>query len=814
MQCWYSLFLQRSARSIAWLAILVVFTISFLALIGWFLNIALLMSVRPQWISMSVITAACLILAGAQLVPLQVNPSGLRRFMVLQTPAVLVSLAGLLTMALYCFALVTGQDPSFGFAPFLSPFWVPENRLALLTAFNFLLSGIALALLANGSRRAANIAHILILPGAITSYLVLITYLLGVQAWHGLLDVPMALNTDLAFCALIVAIFCVRPDTWLMTVLTSDQAGGIMARRLLPALLLIPLLIGWLRLYGERSGAFVSGVGVALVAVVYTFCLLSLVLVTAASLNRANSKRRRVETALLESDVRFKAFMDNSPAIAWAKDEDGRYVYLSKACENRFGIRLERCRGKTDFDLWPQVIAEKFRKNDLEVLTSGQIIEVIEENVDPDGRRCYWWNFKFPFPDAAGERYVGGVGVDITERLRAEEALGESEERFRLAFENANIGMALVGTDGRYLRVNNALSRMFGYSREEMEKMGVRDLTYPDDLQLSKDFRMKTLRGETGNAQFEKRKVHRNGIIVWVHISSSLVSDSQGKPLYFISHVQDITARKRGEDALRRAGEELEQRVIERTEDLRLAVAQLQEEVTERQQAERALRESEQRLRYLTSQILTAQEKERKRLAMELHEGLGQSMTALKIYLRAIQRRLPSEAGGIEEDFYGARNLLGEMIEEVRHISRGLSPALLETLGFTAAIKHLLDEFGKYQEVTIKTDTDDIQNLFSPQTETNLFRVFQEAFNNITKHAQATQVSVTIKRQDGNVNFLIKDNGIGFDREQIAHAGIADKGMGLGAMDERLRMIGAHLNIVSQTGMGTEISFSIPIDAK
>jgi signal transduction histidine kinase len=272
----------------------------------------------------------------------------------------------------------------------------------------------------------------------------------------------------------------------------------------------------------------------------------------------------------------------------------------------------------------------------------------------------------------------------------------------------------------------------------------------------------------------------------------------------------DITERQRAEEALRRAHDELEQRVEERTEELRLAVAHLQAEVTERQRAEQVVRESEQRLRYLASQILNAQEQERKRIAMELHEGLGQYLTALKMYLRAIQKNLPTEAVEIREDFVASQNLLREMIEEVRRISRGLSPALLENLGLNAALQYLLDEFGKHQEVTLKADIDDIQNLFSPQTEVNLFRIFQESFNNITKHAQATQVSVTIKRQNGRVNFFIKDNGVGSDLEQITHTKITDKGMGLPAMEERLRMIGVQLNILSQKGNGTEISFSIP----
>ena len=424
---------------------------------------------------------------------------------------------------------------------------------------------------------------------------------------------------------------------------------------------------------------------------------------------------------------------------------------------------------------------------------------------------------------AHGETYLNQEGQplrmrgtlqDITELKQATESLRESEELVRQAFENANIGMALVGIDGRYLRVNHSMSEMFGYSRAELEKMAVSDFLYPADLHVSKDFRSQSLSGKISSAKFEIRKIHRNGTIVWIHVASTLMRDSQGKPLYFVSHVQDITARKRAEEGLRRAHEELEQRVKERTEELRLTVTQLQEEATERQKAGEALRESEQRLRHLASQILTAQEKERKRVAMELHEGLGQSMSALKMYLRTIQQHLPGDGGRVKQEFEEVQNLLIEMIEEARRLSQGLSPVLLENLGLTAALKHLLDELSKYQEVSITANIDDIRNLFSPQTEINLFRVFQESLHNIAKHAQATQVSVIIKRQNGRVNFLIKDNGVGFDPQQIPAKEIAGRGMGLAAMKERLGMIGAHLNIASRMGEGTEISFSIQCDAQ
>ena len=133
------------------------------------------------------------------------------------------------------------------------------------------------------------------------------------------------------------------------------------------------------------------------------------------------TERKRMEEALRDTQARFLSFMDNSPAIAWMKDEQGRHVYLSRTYEERFGVKLDAWRGKTDFEVWPREIAEKFRAADVEVVNSGKTIQVVEETKNPDGTPCYWNNFKFLFKDASGRRFVGGIGVDITERKRTEE---------------------------------------------------------------------------------------------------------------------------------------------------------------------------------------------------------------------------------------------------------------------------------------------------------------------------------------------------------------------------------------------------------
>ena len=144
------------------------------------------------------------------------------------------------------------------------------------------------------------------------------------------------------------------------------------------------------------------------------------------------------------ADERFRAFTENLPGIAWIKDAHGRYVYLSRAFEQRFGVQAADWVDKTDAELWPAEVAAEvaaeFRRNDLAVLDSGEVLRVVEKAIDSAGETSYWLNSKFPFANAAGEQFVGGVGIDITARIEAEEALREREEKFRfLAEENERL---------------------------------------------------------------------------------------------------------------------------------------------------------------------------------------------------------------------------------------------------------------------------------------------------------------------------------------------------------------------------------------
>lgn len=225
---------------------------------------------------------------------------------------------GLITVASYLFELRTGHAWSVAHAPFLKLFLTPPGRMAIITAALFSLFGVVVILLSRGSRRAADISHAIIIPIAAMSYLVLVGHIFNVPALYDWLGLPIALNSDIAFCALCLAALSARPNTWLTSAFSGSEAGSTMARQLLPALLIIPLLIGWLRLYGERSGISNPEVVTAVAAVTYTACLLWLVWLSARSVNRTDGVRRAVEEDLRKSEERLRSAVTD---LEIARDE-------------------------------------------------------------------------------------------------------------------------------------------------------------------------------------------------------------------------------------------------------------------------------------------------------------------------------------------------------------------------------------------------------------------------------------------------------------------------------------------------------------
>jgi PAS domain S-box-containing protein len=410
-----------------------------------------------------------------------------------------------------------------------------------------------------------------------------------------------------------------------------------------------------------------------------------------------------------------------------------------------------------------------------------------------------------------GRPTILSIARDITLRRQAQEALRQNEMRFRAIFGGAAIGMALVDLEGHILEVNPAAQRISGFHQDELLGRHFRVMSFPGDEEPELTLFAELAAGKRDLYQLEKRFLCKDGKLLWGSLTVSLVRDEAGQPRYAIGMMEDVTARKEAEDALHQVHAELEQRVEARTRELAQVILKLRREVEERRAAQEAQRQSEEQMHTLTSKFLTSQEMERRRISRELHDELGQALMLLKFKLNVLADKPPKSRPALRKQYDSLLNDLDGMIENLRRLSLDLSPTILEELGLSSALRFLLEEVKKYAAIENYTiDTAEIDDLFPHPTQINIYRIFQESLTNIVKHAQARQVSVAIQKHDDYVSFSIADDGRGFDVQQVIGREPSRRGLGLAAMQERVRIAGGTLDIWSQIGFGTRITFTIP----
>ena len=234
------------------------------------------------------------------------------------------------------------------------------------------------------------------------------------------------------------------------------------------------------------------------------------------------------------------------------------------------------------------------------------------------------------------------------------------------------------------------------------------------------------------------------------------------------------------------------------------------EDVTERKQAEQALKESETRLRTLTQQLLVLQDKERQELSRELHEELAQDITALKLDLRTFEPMLPAGDEQLRQKYLQALEKIDAMVETLRRRAADLSPQMLADLGLAAGLESMCDSY----KIACTLGLDDLNQVFSLEDQVSIYRIFQQAMDNVSRYAQASQVTLSARKTDDRVDFLVEDNGQGFEVGRIEDVEAGRKGIGLAAISERVRALGGTFTLESQIGVGTRIFFSIPTNRK
>ena len=273
-----------------------------------------------------------------------------------------------------------------------------------------------------------------------------------------------------------------------------------------------------------------------------------------------------------------------------------------------------------------------------------------------------------------------------------------------------------------------------------------------------------------------------------------------------------IYRSKKTEAELEKHRNHLEELVEQRTVELSSANEKLVGEIDERKKVEAALLESEEVLHQLSNNLLTVQESERQRISAELHDELGQSLAALKLQLRSLATALPDQPLKVlQAECEELRNSINLIIENVRRLSRDLSPVLLDDLGIDAALEYLVNNFSSLAGIEGTVQLIEINHLFGQNSQRMIYRIVQESLNNIGKYARATSFEVTIEMRGNRVFLVVKDNGKGFNAEQVLAQVTADRGMGLTAMAERVRILRGTLDVESKPGEGTSIMVTIPV---
>ena len=364
--------------------------------------------------------------------------------------------------------------------------------------------------------------------------------------------------------------------------------------------------------------------------------------------------------------------------------------------------------------------------------------------------------------------------IDITERKSAEIAIRDSEEKYSTVVENSPTGI-FIYRNGRLEFANQRFFSMVGRSPEHLAHMDVMDIIHKDDWPMVRELWRSRLAGVGAVQDYECRIVPSGGGIRWISGRTALIRYSGEAAL--LGNIQDITERKK---------------------------------------AEQAALESREALHKLSARLMSAQENERQRVARELHDSIGQSLSAVKFIIeRAIDEQQEWGDNKQRRTLRTVVPVIQDAVEEVRRISMALRPTTLDDLGLIATIAWFVREFQvTYPHIEV-TRLIEVEEFEVPDVlKTNIFRILQEAMNNAAKHSQATRIEVGLRQVIGDLQLLVGDNGIGFVQEAL-RGPTTSGGFGLVSMRERADLFGGSLIVTSSASEGTMIlaRWPLPEDA-
>lgn len=376
---------------------------------------------------------------------------------------------------------------------------------------------------------------------------------------------------------------------------------------------------------------------------------------------------------------------------------------------------------------------------------------------------------------------VGDVLSTAIERQQAEDAVRESEARFRTIFDQAAVGISERKLDGTIVRVNERLCEMLGFTREEMIGRHWSEFTHPEDVGITSRHIQSLLAAEIGSIRLESRFRRQGGGVLWGLVTASLLRDPVGNTERFVAVIQDISDRKQAEEQLRELNLTLEVRVAKRTAQLRR----------------------------LATELSSAEQRERRRIATTLHDHLQQILVAAKLGVDRLMSH--AEDAELHATLGGVYEMLGEAIDASRTLAVELSPPVLYDRGLGAAFEWLERHFRERHGLDVTVQIAPGAEPAEEEIQAFLFQSVRELLFNVIKHSRAVRARVAMAPFGRDqVLITVEDDGVGSDPERLASVEETTAGFGLFNIQQRLELLGGRFQIETSPGSGCRVTLLAP----
>lgn len=490
-----------------------------------------------------------------------------------------------------------------------------------------------------------------------------------------------------------------------------------------------------------------------------------------SDLKREIQERQRIESELRASQALSQRIIECNDDCIQLMDPDGHLTFMNGRGQQLMEVDdLSALLGKPYVSILHSPEMREVASRAIERTRRGKITTFQARYPTAAGNPRWWQTIMAPiFKEPGQVEQLLVISRDITEHKQAAEALRESEERFRKVFDNGPVGMILINGDLEITRVNNAFCRILGYNRTDPVTRSLLAMLLPEDREKVSAQIRAMLSSEPCNSQAEVRYLTKSGEPLWVYHTASAVNDHAGEPLYGVIMIESIQERKQTEDTLLHYQEQLQS---------------------------------------LTSELSLSEERERRRIATSLHDRIGQTLAFARLKLGALAQQLHGDSTHLTHEL---RDLIEQAITDTRSLTVELSPPVLYEIGLVAALEWLARKIEQEHQITTHFEDDGQAKPLDDKFRVVLFQAVRELLVNIVKHAHATAVHLTVRRDGDAIRIVIEDNGVGFDPAALQKRASLISGFGLFNVRERLGYLGGQLKIRSSPGEGTRITLLAPL---